>query len=159
MQERGDAQAVEILGRELQIFADNHRIFRYAAGVTARVGILFVDGGGEHADGAEEEVAIFGGGLLQAFDVTLDIACHVIEGFRKLPDFGGAAHFDALVEFGTADGAGGEYEAADRARDSHREKIPKHESDECYADDECERLGCEFLHTRIDARFVEAALG
>ena len=70
MQQRGNAQAVEIFGRELQIFADDHRIFRDATGVTARVGILFVDGGGEHADGAEEEIAIFGGGLLQAFDVT-----------------------------------------------------------------------------------------
>ncbi len=46
------------------------------------VGILFVNGRGEHADGAQEELAIFFGGLLQAFDVLLDVAGHGVELFR-----------------------------------------------------------------------------
>ena len=55
--------------------------------MTTSVGILFVDGGGEHADGAEEQLAIFGGGLLEALDVLFDVTRHVIEGFGQLADF------------------------------------------------------------------------
>src|SRR5579864_6850488 len=108
--------------------------------MTTRVGILFVDGGGEHADRAEEEVAILGGGLLQAFDVTLDIAGHVVESFGELADFGGAAHFDALVKFSAADSARGKYEAANRARDSDGEEIPEHQRDERHTEDKRQRL-------------------
>ena len=43
-----------------------HGILGHAVGMAARVGILFVDGRGEHADGAEEELAVFLGGLLAA---------------------------------------------------------------------------------------------
>ena len=89
-------------------------IFRDAAGVTARVRILFVDGGGEHADGAEEQLAIFVGGLLQAFDVLFDVARHVVEGFGQLADFRGAAHRRALMKFAAADGARGSGQAANR---------------------------------------------
>ncbi len=74
------------------VLADDDGIFGDAAGVAAGVGILFVDGGGEHADGAEEEFAIFLGGLLQALDVLLDVARHVIESFGELADFRGAFH-------------------------------------------------------------------
>src|SRR6201984_1542470 len=102
--------------------------------------MLVVDGGGEHADRAEEEIAIFGGGVLQAFDVALDIAGHVVESFRQLADFGGAAHFDALVEFSAADSARGKYEAANRARDSDGEEISEHQRDERHTEDERQRL-------------------
>ena len=37
--------------------------------MAAGIGVFFVDGGGEHADGAKEELAIFLGGLLEARDV------------------------------------------------------------------------------------------
>ena len=38
--------------------------------------------------------------------MLFDVARHVVESFGELADFGGAAHFDALVEFRAADGAG-----------------------------------------------------
>ena len=85
MRRRSRSSAVQA-----HVFADDDGIFRDAAGVTTGVGILFVDGRGEHADGAEEQLAIFRGGLLQAFDVLLDVARHVVESFGELADFGGA---------------------------------------------------------------------
>ena len=42
----------------------HHGVFGDAVGMAAGVRIFFVDGGGEHADGAKEEVAVFLGGLL-----------------------------------------------------------------------------------------------
>ena len=73
-------------------------IFCDAAGMAASVGVLFVDGGGEHADGAEEQLAIFRGGLLQALDVFFDVAGHLIEGFGQFADFRGAADLARVRE-------------------------------------------------------------
>ncbi len=91
VQQGGDAQAVEVLGGETQLSADEQGIVSDAIGMAARVGILFVDGGGEHADGAKEEFAVFLGGLLQLGDIALDVVGHVVEGFGQLADFRGAA--------------------------------------------------------------------
>ena len=91
--------------------------------MAAGVGILFVDGGGEHADRAQEELAIFFGGLLEAFDVLLDVAGHLIESFGQLADFRGAFDLHALVKFSAADGARGFDQAADGASDAEGEKI------------------------------------
>ncbi len=58
VQQRRDAQAVEIFGAQAEPVADDDRIFRHAPGMAARVRVLFVDGRGEHANRAEEELAI-----------------------------------------------------------------------------------------------------
>ena len=52
VKQRGNAQAVEVFRVQAQIFADDGGIFCDAAGMTSGIGILFVNGGGEHADGA-----------------------------------------------------------------------------------------------------------
>ena len=91
--------------------------------MASRVRILFVDGGGEHADGAEEQLAIFFGGLLQPLDVLLDVAGHVVEVFGQFADFGGARNGRALVKFAAADGARGGGQRANRRADADGEKI------------------------------------
>ena len=127
--------------------------------MTTGIGILFVNGGGEHADGAQEQLAIFGGGLLQALDVLFDVAGHVIEGFGKLADFPGAFDSDAFVKFGAADGAHGFHQAANGARDAEGEKISEEQGDESDAHDEAERLRGEFFDAGVNTRAIEAALG
>src|SRR5229473_2713730 len=57
VQQRGDAQPVELFGRKPQLPADGQRILGHAPGMAAGVRILFVNGGGEHADRAEEQLA------------------------------------------------------------------------------------------------------
>ena len=126
--------------------------------MTSGVGILFVDGRGEHAYGAQEQIAIFGGGLLQALDVLLDVAGHVIEGFSEFTDFGGATDLDALVKFGAAHGVNRKDKSANRTRDSDSEEISDKQGDDGDADDEAQGLRGEFVDTGIDARFVQAAL-
>ena len=83
--------------------------------MASRVRILFVDGGREHANRAEEELAVFGGSLFQLLDVFLDVAGHVVERLGELADFGGAANSHAFVEFRAADGADRFHETANRS--------------------------------------------
>ena len=73
MQQRRNLQFIQLFRCQLHFLRDDAGIFRDAAGVTARVRILFVDGGGKHADRAEEQFAVLFGGFLQALDVLLDI--------------------------------------------------------------------------------------
>ena len=155
----GDAQLVQIFGREAQFLGDQRGIFGDAAGVTAGVRILFVDGGGEHADGADEQFAIFFGGFLEALDVLFDVAGHLVEVFGEFADFGGAAHRSTLMEFTAADGAGGGGQAANRAADADGEEVSKEDGDEHDDGNEGERLGVEFVDASIVASFFEAALG
>ena len=56
-------------------------ILRDTPGMTTGIGILFVDGCGQHSNGAEEQLAILFGGLLQAVDVFLDVVRHAVEMF------------------------------------------------------------------------------
>ena len=158
VQERGDAQAVEVFGVQAQRIADDQRILGHAPGVTAGVGILFVDGRGEHADGAQKQLAVFLGGELQALDVFLDVAGHLIEGFGELADFGGAAHLHALVKFGAADGARGFDQAANGAGDAEREEISQGKRHEHDADHEAQGLRGQFFDAGVHARVGQAAL-
>ena len=123
VQQRRDAQLIHLCRIEAKFLPDQRRILRHAAGVTARVRILFVDGRGEHADRPEEQFAIFLRGFLQALDVFLDVAGHLVEVFREFADFGSAAHGRALVKFAAADRARGGRQTADGPADAHREKI------------------------------------
>src|ERR1700730_5673667 len=125
MKQRGNAQGVQLCGGQSQFLAHQHGIFRHAAGMTARIRIFFVDGRGQHADGANEQLAIFFRRFLQALDVFLDVAGHFVEIFGELADFGGAANGGTLVEFAAADSAGGVGKPANGAADSHRKAIPQ----------------------------------
>ena len=87
-----DAQSVQFLGRKVELLADHDRVFGDAIGMAARVGIFFVDGRGEHTNGAQEELAVFLGGLLQTRDIAFDIAGHVVKGLRQFADFRGATY-------------------------------------------------------------------
>src|SRR5580704_12187387 len=126
--------------------------------MTTGVGILFVDCRGEHAYGAQEKVAIFRGGLLQALDVLLDVASHVIESFGKLADFGGAADFYPLMKFRAAHGVNGKDKSANWASDSDGEKVSDQQGDHGDADDEAQGLSGELVDSGVDARFVKTAL-
>ena len=127
VQQRRDFQFVEVIGRQAQFLRNQSGIFRNAAGVTASVRILFVDGRGKHADGAEEQLAIFLGGFFQALDVLLDVAGHHVEVFGQLADFRGAAHRRALVKFAAADGARGRGKAANRFADADGKEVTETE--------------------------------
>ncbi len=64
VEQGSDAQAIEVFGRKPQLLAQHHGVFGHAIGMAARVRVFFVDSGGEHANRAQEQVAIFLGGLL-----------------------------------------------------------------------------------------------
>ena len=70
--------------------------------MAARIRILFVDGRGEHADGAQEKLVVLLRGLFELIDEFLDVPGHVVEGFGQFADFGGALHGSALVKFAAA---------------------------------------------------------
>src|ERR1700677_4605980 len=158
VKQSGDAQVVEILGIQREIFSNDHGVLRDAAGMASRVGILFVNRGGEHADGAQEQVAIFSGGLFQALDVLFDVAGHMVESFGELGDFGGSADFHAFVKFGAADGANRKDKSLNRLRDPDGEKISDNKSHDGYAHDEAQSTGGEFVDSGVDASLVQAAL-
>ena len=91
-------------------------------------------------------------------DVLLDIAGHLVEGFGKLADFGGAGHGHAFMKFGAADGADGFDEAANRAGDAKRENVSERQRHERDADNEAQGFGGQFGDAGVDARVVETAL-
>ena len=97
--------------------------------MAAGVRVLFVDCCGEHLDGAQEKLAILGGRFFQAFDVLLDVAGHVIEGFGQFANFRGATDHDAFVKFRPAHGASGFHQAADGARDAERKNVSEKQRD------------------------------
>src|ERR1700757_4608740 len=103
MEQRRYANLVQVLSRKVKMLADNHGKFCDASRMAARVRILFVDGGGKHADRAQEEIAILFRGLFQLLDEFLDIAGHAVKCFGQLTDFRRALHWSALVEFSAAD--------------------------------------------------------
>ncbi len=107
MQQRSDAQLIQIIGWQFHFLGNDAGIFRHAPRVTTRIRILFVDGGRKHADGADKQFAIFFGGFLQPFDIFFDIVGHQVEVFSQFADFRGAAHGSALMKFTAADRAGG----------------------------------------------------
>jgi len=158
VQERGDAQFVEVLFGKSKLARNQCGIFCDAAGVASSVRILFVDCGRQHADGAEEKLPIGFGGLLQLFDVLLDVAGHLVEVFGELADFGGAANGGPLVEFTAADGAGGCGQSADGLADTDSEEIA--DANGCDDDeaDECQSLAVELGDTRVGAGFGKTTL-
>jgi len=112
--------------------------------VTARVGILFVDGRGKHADRTDKQLAIFFGGFLQPLDVLLDVAGHLVEVFSELADFRSPAHGRALVKFAAADCARGGRQAANGSADAHCEEISDENGGQNDNADERQRLAVEF---------------
>ena len=143
---------------QTQFLRDERRIFRYAAGVTPRIRILFVDRRGEHANRADEEFAILLGGFLQPFDVLFDVAGHLVEVFGQLADFRGAAHRRPLVEFTAADGARGSRQAANRSADAHRKEVSEQDRGEDHHGNERQRLAVQLVDARVGARLFQAAL-
>src|SRR5262249_50165381 len=115
----------ELRGRKLQFLRDQRRILCDAAGVPTRIRVLFVDCCRQHADRADEQLAILFGGFLQPLDVLLDVAGHLVEVFGQLADFRGAAYGRALVKLTTADGTRGRGQATDRRTDADGEEISK----------------------------------
>ena len=106
VQQRGDAQAVKLGGAQAQAFADGHGIFCNAPGMAARVGVLFVDGRGKHADGPDKKLTVFFRRLLEFLDVLLNVAGHAIEGSRQVADLRSTLNRGALLELPSADGQG-----------------------------------------------------
>ena len=120
VQQRGDAQPVEIFGIQAQAVAENQRIFRHAAGVASRVGILFVDGRREHADRAQERArdfpsaACFSCSTYSSMSPAMWLNVSASSPISAVP-----RHGHAFVEFRAADGADGFDQAANRPRDAH----------------------------------------
>ncbi len=126
--------------------------------MTARVRVLFVDRGGEHADGADEQLAILFCRFLQALDVLFDIAGHFVEVFGQLADFRSAAYRRALMEFTTADGARGCGETADGPADSDCKEVADQDGGEDHDGHESECLAVELVDACVVACLLEAAL-
>src|SRR5215467_1137066 len=158
VKQRGNAQLVQIVLGEAQLAADERGVFRDAAGVTAGVRILFVDGGGEHADGAEKKLAVGFRGFLELLDVLFDVAGHFVEVSGQLGDFKRTTHRGALVEFPAADSPRGAGKSADRFADAHSEKISDKNSDEDDQADEGKGLPVQFANARVGARLSKASL-
>src|SRR5260370_32105612 len=158
MQQRGDAQLVQLFRREPQLLADQRRILRHSAGVTARVRILFVDGRGKHSNGTDKQLTVFLGGFLQALDVFLDVAGHLVEVFSELADFRSAAPWGALVKFAAADSASGGRQPANWPADTHREEISDENGGQNDDADECQGLPVEFGHPGVRLRLIETPL-
>src|SRR5713226_8195600 len=159
VQERGDADFVEILGGKAELLAYEEGVLGYAPGMASRIGILFVDRRGEHADGAKEELVVFFGGFLELLDLFLDVAGHLVEGLREVADFGGAADRGALMEIATADGARGICQAADWRADADCKEIAEEQSDHGGDRDEGKCLRIEFSDPGIFAGLLETPLG
>src|SRR4029077_3705196 len=121
MQKRRDTQLVEFFLRESKFACNESGIFRYSAGMASRVGVLFVDGRRQHANGAEEQFTICFGGFLQFFNVLFDVAGHLIEIFGELADFGSATNRGALMKLAAADGSGGSGQTVNWLADGYRE--------------------------------------
>ena len=68
---RGYAQSFHEGSVQIQFFADHQRVARDPVGVTASVGVLFVDGAGQHLNRAEKQSAIFFCRPLQVLDEVL----------------------------------------------------------------------------------------
>ncbi len=158
MEQRGDLEFVELVSGQAHFLRNQSGIFGDAPRVTASVRVLFVDGRGEHADGADEQLAIFLGGFLQALDVFLDVAGHQVEVFGKFADFRGAAYGRALVELSAADGARGRGQSTNRLADAHGEKVTKEHGHQHDDADERERLAVQLGDAGIRAGFIQAAL-
>src|SRR5580704_630127 len=112
--------------------------------MAARIRIFFVDGRGEHANRAEEKFVVLVRGPPELDDEFLDVACHVIESFGELTDFGGALHWSSLVEFATADGQRRRGEGADWRTDADCKQVAENQRRECDDHHELERLRIEF---------------
>src|SRR5882762_4978583 len=121
MEQRRDANFVQILGRKIKVLTDDDGKFCDASGMAARVRILFVDGGGKHADRAQEEIAILFRSLLQLLDEFLDVAGHAVKRFGQLADFRRALHWSALAKISAADGARRSRQSPDRRADANGE--------------------------------------
>ena len=140
VQQRGNPQFVQILVGKPK-FAPNQRgIFRHAARMASRVGVFFVDGSGQHPNGAEKQFAIGFRGFFQFLDVLFDVPGHLVEIFSQLADLRCAANLGALMKFTPADGAGGSSKPVNRLADGHRKKISDHDGDQHHHADERERL-------------------
>src|SRR5208283_5366978 len=158
MKEGGDAQLVQILGGKLEFLRDHRGILSHTAGVTPGIGVLFVDGGREHADGADEQLAVLLRGFLEALDVLLDVAGHEVEGFGEFADFRGAAYGRALVEFASADGASGSSQSANGFADADGKEVAEENGEQDDDGNECQRLAVQLGNTGVRARLVDAAL-
>src|SRR6202008_481878 len=130
MQQRGNLEFVQLFRRHAHFLRDHGRILRHAPGVTAGVRVLFVDGGRKHADRADEQLAVFFGGFLQALDVLFDVARHQVEVFRQFADFGGATHRRALVKLSAADRACGGRQATYGPADADGEEVSEEDSEQ-----------------------------
>src|SRR5579859_3011571 len=158
VQERGDAQLVEVHIGKAEFTANERGVLCDATGMASGVRILFVDGGREHADRAKEEFAIGFGGFLEFFDVLFDVAGHLIEIFGEFADFRSAADFGALVKFTAADGASGSREAANRMADGDGEQIANNDGDEHDHADEGQSLAIQLGDASVGAGLGKTAL-
>ena len=105
VQQRGNAQLVQLFGGEPKFLPDQCGIFRDAPGVTARVWILFVDGRGEHANRADKQFTVLFRRFFQLLDEFLDVAGHLVEILGELADFQRSSRYGPLMKFAAADGA------------------------------------------------------
>src|SRR5262250_3328137 len=108
--------------------------------MSSRVRVFFVDGGCEHADRSQEQIAIFCRGLLQLLDIFLDVARHMIERFGELADFCGATNLGTFVELAAADGAGRLDKTPYGPHNFHSEDISERKRHKRDADHEAEGL-------------------
>ena len=99
----GDLQDLHEGSRQCHFFGNEQRIARNAIGVTASVGVLFVDRSGQHLDRAHEQRPVFFGGALQVFNKVFEFLRHGVEGLGQFADFGSAQQMNTLREVAAGD--------------------------------------------------------
>ena len=106
MKRGGDADFVDFLLRQPDFLRQDGGILRHAAGMAFGVGVLGVDGGGDHFNRIDQQLAVLLGGRLEIADIALNVLRHLIEGGGKFADFRPALNFGALAEILLRDGPG-----------------------------------------------------
>ncbi len=109
-----DAHGLDHSLRQPEFAGDHHGVARDAVGVTARVGILFVDRASEHLNRVQEQVAVFFGGVPKVLHKVFELLGHGVEGLRQLADFSMAVQVDALREVATGNRTAGLREDPER---------------------------------------------
>ena len=125
VQQGSDAQPVQIFGGKPQLLAEHApSIWPRGRNGPACIRIFFVDGRGEHADGAQETGRDFPAAACFSRAMKLSMSSAMLLNVWASSLISAAPlHGRAFVKFAAADGARGRGQRADGRADAHGEKI------------------------------------